>query len=341
MRQGCFSLRWFLLLPFILLTACRSAPPTLKIGLVAPFEGLHRPLGYEALFAVKLALQEQNRQGGIHGYRLELVALNDFDDPAEAAVQARALITDPDVVGVVGHFTPAATLSALPEYRRAGLPAVIPWPVPADALHGQTAVCITATSDELSARLQTLLAGIPPEAVLTIPHPDAFVPPPTPPSAILLTGDGVAAGETLRRLQNAGLNGLPRFAAAEAGSPQLVQVAREAANGLRYVSPGPAPADIEAGDFAQAYQALAGFPPGPRAVLAYDATRVLLSAIAAAVGPSTPPSRAAVAAALPAVQITGLTGPIRFDPRGCRETAPIWIYQIDSGQYPGKLLVYQ
>ena len=89
-------------------------PPTVKIGLVAPFEGLHRPLGYEALFGVKLAIQERNRGQGLHGYRIELVALNDFDDPAEARKQAAALAADPDVLGVVGHLSSPTTLAAGP-----------------------------------------------------------------------------------------------------------------------------------------------------------------------------------------------------------------------------------
>ena len=50
-----------LIVLILCLTACAplvgygSVPPTLKIGLVAPFEGIDRRLGYEALFAVKLA----------------------------------------------------------------------------------------------------------------------------------------------------------------------------------------------------------------------------------------------------------------------------------------------
>src|SRR5215510_3753097 len=66
-----------------------GAPPTVKIGLIAPFEGLYRATGYEVLFAVKLALQERNEGQGLQGYRVELVALNDFNDPVEARRQAQ------------------------------------------------------------------------------------------------------------------------------------------------------------------------------------------------------------------------------------------------------------
>ncbi len=108
------------------LTACGGAPKTLKIGLGAPFEGLDRAIGYEALFATKLALQERNTNGGVGGYQVELVALNDFNEPDEARVQAKALLADPDIFGVVGHLSARTTWEAFPIYQAAGLAVSIP-----------------------------------------------------------------------------------------------------------------------------------------------------------------------------------------------------------------------
>ena len=61
-----------------------STDPLIKIGLVAPFEGQFRSRGYEVLYAVKLAIRECNESGGVGGYRVELVALDDGGDPALA-----------------------------------------------------------------------------------------------------------------------------------------------------------------------------------------------------------------------------------------------------------------
>jgi len=97
-----------------------------KIGLVAPFEGLYRPLGYEVLLAVKLALSEQNEAGGVNGYMVELVALNDGHDPAMAIQRAREMAVDPDIMGVIGHFDDQTTLAALSTYHQAGLALVVP-----------------------------------------------------------------------------------------------------------------------------------------------------------------------------------------------------------------------
>ena len=105
------------------------------------------------------------------------------------------------------------------------------------------------------------------------------------------------------------------------------------------MSPGPAPADIDAAAFSAAYQTLAGFPPGPRAVLAYDAAHVLLKAIETAMLPhNTPPTRTAVSAAIADGQHRGLTGLIAFDTLGQRLNPPIWVYRIGAEQYPGQLI---
>ncbi|MCZ7669454.1 MAG: ABC transporter substrate-binding protein [Chloroflexi bacterium] len=95
------SIFFFLFLPY--LTACYSVDPVIKIGLVAPFEGENRALGYDAIYAARLAVRQVNEAGGIGGYRLALVALDDSGDTGLAQGAAKALVADPGVVAVVGH----------------------------------------------------------------------------------------------------------------------------------------------------------------------------------------------------------------------------------------------
>jgi len=80
-----------LLLTVVRCTVPGSTKPILKVGLVAPFEGLYRPLGYKVLYAVKLAIRERNASGGVAGYMVELVALNDDSEPTIAAQRAREM----------------------------------------------------------------------------------------------------------------------------------------------------------------------------------------------------------------------------------------------------------
>jgi ABC-type branched-subunit amino acid transport system substrate-binding protein len=110
----------------IFLSACTaSTQPVVKIGLVAPFEGRYRPIGYEAIYAARLAIREINAQGGINGHRIELVALDDRGEPEKAITAARQLVLDPQVVAVVGHLRPDSSDAAMQIYCEAGLPVII------------------------------------------------------------------------------------------------------------------------------------------------------------------------------------------------------------------------
>jgi ABC-type branched-subunit amino acid transport system substrate-binding protein len=106
----------------LLLSACASVKPVVKVGLVAPFEGRDRAIGYDAVYAARLAVRQANAAGGIGGYRVALVALDDRGDPELAAQTAAALAVDSDVVAVVGHYRPETTAAATEVYATAGLP---------------------------------------------------------------------------------------------------------------------------------------------------------------------------------------------------------------------------
>ncbi|MCB8944926.1 MAG: ABC transporter substrate-binding protein [Ardenticatenaceae bacterium] len=113
------------LVPFILLilllTACTHVPPVVKIGLVAPFEGRYREIGYDVIYSARLAVREINQAGGISGYRVALVALDDGGNVELAQATAESLTLDPAVVVVMGHWLTATTAVAAPIYAEAGI----------------------------------------------------------------------------------------------------------------------------------------------------------------------------------------------------------------------------
>jgi ABC-type branched-subunit amino acid transport system substrate-binding protein len=110
----------------LLLAACTaSTQPVVKIGLVAPFEGRYRSIGYEAIYAARLAIREINARGGIDSHRVELVALDDRGEPEKAITAARQLVLDPQVVAVIGHLRPDSSDAAMKVYCEAGLPVII------------------------------------------------------------------------------------------------------------------------------------------------------------------------------------------------------------------------
>lgn len=115
---------------FLLMAACTfpgSVKPTVKIGISAPFEGLYRDQGYEALHAVRLAVRQRNEGGGVGAsYWVELVALNDFGEPEEAAHQAHKMAVDAQILGVLGSWSPETAQIVTPEYERHGLAVLTP-----------------------------------------------------------------------------------------------------------------------------------------------------------------------------------------------------------------------
>jgi len=112
----------------LLLASCTagSVPTTVKIGLSAPFEGSDRDLGYEVLYAMRLAVRQRNDAGGAGGYLVEMVALNDFNEAPEAVAQAPKMAVDPGVLAVMGGWTANTAAAAAPEYERLGLAFVTP-----------------------------------------------------------------------------------------------------------------------------------------------------------------------------------------------------------------------
>lgn len=106
-----------------LITAgCASVDPVVKIGLVAPFEGRHRAIGYDAIYSARLAVREINAAGGVGGHRVALVALDDRGDSELARQAAASLTIDPGVVAVVGHFLPETTETGGRIYSASELP---------------------------------------------------------------------------------------------------------------------------------------------------------------------------------------------------------------------------
>ena len=112
-----------LLAALVLLAACTAdAHPIVKLGVIAPFEGQGRPLGYAVLPAVKQVAAEANARGDFGDYRVLVVAFSDDLDPGRAAEQARALALDGDVMAVTGPFTRATAAAAVPVLAEAGIP---------------------------------------------------------------------------------------------------------------------------------------------------------------------------------------------------------------------------
>ncbi len=347
--------RWPLgfLLAALALVGCTVTKPIIKIGLVAPFEGLYRDVGYDALYAVKLALREWNEAGGVEGYMVELVALDDSGDPEQAPGQASELILDPLVMGAIGHFDDRTTLAASPVYQEGGVALIAP-AVTARGLENYPSVFRLGASEEALGRAAALfaweelgarrLAVLGQESALTqafvvaaedlgatvisyqdVEHVEKGV-------DLLFFGDHSMEGAALLlRMREAGVE-TPLMGGFD--KPHLARWAGEAAEGALYVTSALLVEDLR---FSADYRELAGTDPGPQAALAYDAAHLLLAALEKAIENDGRPTREGVFAALHQAY-QGLTGSIVFNEKGEQIDPSIQVYMIDESGYPGKRL---
>src|ERR1700753_2715268 len=98
MRRFCLPL----ILIGLLLSACTVPPTPRKIALLAPFEGQYREIGYEALYAAQLSLQESSTPSAY-----VILPLDDGGTEATAHERAQALTYDDSIVFVLalGPYT--------------------------------------------------------------------------------------------------------------------------------------------------------------------------------------------------------------------------------------------
>ncbi|MCR4407640.1 MAG: branched-chain amino acid ABC transporter substrate-binding protein [Anaerolineae bacterium] len=359
------------LLLLLTMSACRfpgSTRPVVKIGLVAPFEGLYRPLGYDALYGVKLAVRERNAAGGVGGAMVELVALDDHFDPARAADVAREMAIDPDVMGVIGPLSSAMALAAQPEYQHAEL-AFITLAIADELTSGDHTGTfrLSARDSDLGTFAASYIVnelGMRRVAVLrqgSEKSVNAFTKAVeqagaqvvwdgqaegdwladlqlAAPEAIFVGGDSLVGADMVRLIRDTGLTAT-LIGGQEWAMPHLVNLGGKAVEGVLYVTNAPAPVDVGADEFIADYQALAGFPPGPYGAWAYDATCALLTALDRAIRADGRPTRAGVTAQLTALtDYQGLHGVIAFDQLGNRLNALLYIYRVEGNTYPGRLI---
>ena len=117
---------FFLLLFALILAGCADVRPTAKIGLIAPFEGLYRRTGYEALAAMRAAIAE-TPSGSVGVLPL---ALDDGNDPEQAQRAYEKLLASTDVDAIVGPLAPALAAAVADLQTAAAPPIIAPFALP-------------------------------------------------------------------------------------------------------------------------------------------------------------------------------------------------------------------
>jgi hypothetical protein len=96
-RRSPFTFAFLLLLFALFLSGCTSTQPVAKLGLLAPFEGVYRQEGYEALAAMRAAIAEQSLNG------IDVLPLA-LDTSRGVERSAQKVLADPSVAVVIGPY---------------------------------------------------------------------------------------------------------------------------------------------------------------------------------------------------------------------------------------------
>lgn len=134
------------------------AQDTIKIGNIVAASGPLKGPGEPTVVAVDMAVAEINAAGGVNGKQIELFRFDTGSDPKQAAVAARTLIQDDEVLAIVGPFSSGEARVALNEAERRKV-LMMPTSSSAPGLTGGLRYGWRLTEDERK-QFSRLLAGM-------------------------------------------------------------------------------------------------------------------------------------------------------------------------------------
>lgn len=98
-----------------------AAKKPIKFGWAGGLSGDAAKIGQDILTGAQLAVEQVNAKGGILGRPIEMVVMDDKNDPKEGVSVAHKLVTDPEIVAVLGHIYSGISLVAQSIYREANM----------------------------------------------------------------------------------------------------------------------------------------------------------------------------------------------------------------------------
>ena len=110
----------------------QAAEKMIKIGIDLPLTGADAEGATRIKYGAEMAIDEANAKGGVAGYKIDMMTLNDATasagqyDPAQAALNAKKFAADPGVVAAVGPEMSGAGKAMAPILSSADLATVTP-----------------------------------------------------------------------------------------------------------------------------------------------------------------------------------------------------------------------
>ncbi len=114
------------------LSVAHAEDKVVHIPVNMPFTGQEAQGSLLVKSGAELAMEELNAKGGVAGYKLELVLMDDGTataggyDPGQAATNARRMVNDPLALAAVGPYNSGSGKAMSPILSQAGLPIITP-----------------------------------------------------------------------------------------------------------------------------------------------------------------------------------------------------------------------
>jgi branched-chain amino acid transport system substrate-binding protein len=343
----------------------------IKIGHVAPLTGGIAHLGKDNENGAKLAADEINEAGGLKigdkTYKLEIVAEDDKADPKEGTLAAQKIV-DSGAIAVVGHLNSGTTIPASKIYADASMAQISPSATnPKYTEQGfktafrvvandnqQGAVLANFAATEMKAKtvaiiddrtaygqgLADVFEKVAKEKGLKVTTREFTNDKATDfnailtkvragkPDIIMYGGMDATAGPMAKQIKQLGIKA-PLLAGDGVCSPEFIKLAGDAADILSCSMAGEAVEKLPKGEeFKAKFKQKFGTDVQIYSPYSYDAVYIIADAIKRAGSVD----RAAVAAAVPATNLTGLTGQITFDEKGDIKGGAISMFAVKEGK---------
>jgi branched-chain amino acid transport system substrate-binding protein len=347
-----------------------QAKGTIKIATQSPLSGEMSAVGEGMKLGTQLAIEQLKGPVEKLGFKVELVPFDDQGKPDVGVANARNMITDKEILAVIGHYNSGVAIPSSEVYKEASLVEVSPAntnPLITDRnLPNVNRVCGRddvqgAVGAEFAKSLKIKSAyvihdkttygqsvaeffrdnakklGIEIFGFEGTEERSNFDPILTPakaknPDLIYFGGIYSQAAPLFKQAREKGIKA--RFLGPDGlDSSDLTKIAGKTVVGMNYTTvAGPVTVYPKAKEFARAYKEKFGKNPEPFGAQAYDSTAIALKAIENAIkaGGGKMPSREAVAAAVRKVKYSGLTGNIEFDGKGDPKKALYFVMQVVS-----------
>lgn len=98
----------------------------IKIGSLASMTGLTSTFGTSSDAGIRLAAEERNAAGGVLGRPIEIITADTESDPNKTPLAVLKLLTQDQVVAVIGEVASTRSLAAAPACQKAHIPMLTP-----------------------------------------------------------------------------------------------------------------------------------------------------------------------------------------------------------------------